>query len=80
MPDLIKSYDGEPLSRFIEAMQEKAYMCKVAPNKIVLSRKLLQFLGEDMELYGLKLCKYKTPFRQYMFIHLGSAQGKVINK
>jgi hypothetical protein len=41
MPDLIKSYDGEPLSRFIEAMQEKAYMCKVAPNKIVLSRKLL---------------------------------------
>jgi len=34
-------YQGEPLSRFIESMQQEIYMCKVAPNKLVISRKLL---------------------------------------
>ena len=62
--DLMRSYEGEPLSRFIQAMQDRTYMCKVAPNKLVISRKLLELLGEDMELYGLRLCKYKTPMRE----------------
>jgi len=37
----MKSFDSEPLSRFIDSMQEEVYMCKVAPNKLVISRRLL---------------------------------------
>jgi hypothetical protein len=28
-------------------MQDRIYMCKLAPNRILISRKLLDFLGED---------------------------------
>jgi hypothetical protein len=47
-------------------MQGEIYMCKVAPNKLVISRQLLELVGEDMEDYALQLCKYKTPFREYL--------------
>jgi hypothetical protein len=38
---LMRSFDGEPLSRFIDSMVGETYMCKVAPNKLVISRTLL---------------------------------------
>jgi hypothetical protein len=34
-------------------MQGEIYMCKVAPNKLVISRGLLELLGEDPELYAI---------------------------
>lgn len=39
-------------------------MCRVAPNKLVISRGLLELLGEDPELYALELCKYKMPLKE----------------
>lgn len=50
---LQKSFDAEPLSRFIDSMEDQVYMCRVAPNKLVISRGLLELLGEDPELYAL---------------------------
>lgn len=50
---LMKSFDSEPLSRYIDSMQGEIYMCKVAPNKLVISRGLLELLGEDPELYAI---------------------------
>jgi len=44
---LMKSFDSEPLSRFIDSMQDEIYMCRAAPNKLVISRSLLELLGED---------------------------------
>lgn len=60
----MKSFDGEPLSRFIDSMDDQIYMCKVAPNKLVISRKLLELLGEDPENYAVELTKYKMPLRE----------------
>lgn len=61
---LLKSFDAEPLSRFIDSMEGQVYMCRVAPNKLVISRGLLELLGEDPEQYALELCKYKMPLRE----------------
>lgn len=60
----MRSFDGEPLSRFIDSMAGETYMCKVAPNKLVISRALLEMLGEDPEAYAIELCKYKAPLRE----------------
>lgn len=51
-------------------MQDTVYMCKIASNKLVISRGLLELLGEDIETYALRLCKYKTPLKEYSFDHL----------
>lgn len=64
MQKLKKSFDGEPLSRFIDSMEDQTYMCKVAPNKLVISRKLLELIGEDPENYAVEMCKYKMPLRE----------------
>lgn len=61
---LMRSFDGEPLSRFIDSMAGETYMCKVAPNKLVISRQLLEMLGEDPENYAIELSKYKMPLRE----------------
>ena len=45
-------------------MQDKIYGCKVAPNKLIISRALLELLGEDMQAFALGLCKYKTPMQE----------------
>lgn len=45
-------------------MAGEIYMCKVAPNKLVISRPLLELLGEDPETYAIELCKYKAPLRE----------------
>lgn len=60
----MRSFDGEPLSRFIDSMAGEIYMCKVAPNKLVISRPLLELLGEDPEAYSIEMCKYKAPLRE----------------
>ena len=39
-------------------------MCKVAPNKLVISRGLLELLGEEPENYAVEMCKYKMPLRE----------------
>lgn len=60
----MRSFDGEPLSRFIDSMAGETYMCKVAPNRLVISRALLELLGEDPETYAIELAKYKVPIRE----------------
>lgn len=55
-------------------MQDKIYICKIAPNKMVLSRALLELLGEDLEAYAIELTKYKTPLREYFLVYSGFYQ------
>jgi hypothetical protein len=45
-------------------MEGQTYMCKVAPNKLIISRSLLELLGEDPESYAVEMCKYKMPLRE----------------
>jgi hypothetical protein len=45
-------------------MENQIYMCRAAPNKLVISRRLLELLGEDPENYAVELCKYKMPLRE----------------
>lgn len=62
--DLMRSFDGEPLSRFIESMEGEIYFCKAEPNKLVISRALLELLGEDPDNYALEMVKYRMPLKE----------------
>lgn len=64
LKDALAGFHGEPLSRFIESMGDAIYVAKIEPNKVVISKTLLNFLGEDMEQYALELVKYKTCLRE----------------
>jgi hypothetical protein len=40
-----QTFDAKPLSRYIEATSDQAYILKIAPNKVVFSRKYLELVG-----------------------------------
>lgn len=36
------------------------FMCKVSPNRLVISRQLMEFLGYDVEDFIIETVKFKT--------------------